>query len=240
MKNVFKYYSLLFALSLISCNKEVEKPKVIYNNSSKTKVAKAAMSQIQLADLPIQMPGTDYLIHPIADLNIFEKSTRNSYESASNANERNFKISNYSEYEITGYLRNLKFQKIGTDSIKPLSDKPMLIQTATFLKSIFDKEKQQIMVYTLADMDTNKDAKLDENDIKTLYISEISGNRLTKMSVDFEELIDWNLMESTSRLYFRTIGDTNKNGKFDQNDVIHYHFVDLSGKDWKVLDYAPI
>jgi hypothetical protein len=54
------------------------------------------------------------------------------------------------------------------------------------------------------------------------------------------ELIDWNLVESKNRLYFRSIEDTNKNGEFDKNDVIHYHFIDLSSKDWKVQDYSPI
>jgi len=73
-----------------------------------------------------------------------------------------------------------------------------------------------------------------------LYLSEISGNRFTKMSVDFQELVDWNLIESKSRLYFRTIEDTNKNGAFDKNDVLHYHFIDLTSKEWKVSDYNPI
>jgi hypothetical protein len=110
----------------------------------------------------------------------------------------------------------------------------------TFLKSVADKTKQQILVYTLADMDTNKDGKLDTSDIKSLYLSEISGKRFTKVSTDFLELVDWSLVESENRLYFRTIEDANKNGEFDKNDVMHYHFIDLSGKDWKVSDYNPI
>ena len=27
---------------------------------------------------------------------------------------------------------------------------------------------------------------------------------------------------------------------FDKNDVIHYHYLDLSNKGWKVFDYNPI
>jgi hypothetical protein len=59
-------------------------------------------------------------------------------------------ISNYGENEITGYLQNLKFQKTDSDSIRPLTDKPALIQTATYLKSVSDRAKQ-IMVYTMFD-----------------------------------------------------------------------------------------
>lgn len=241
MKNISKYTTLFLLLILMSCKEEAEKPKVIYGNSTKQKEQpKIDTAQVEIADLPIQMQGTNYLIHPVAGLNIYGGNAKSRYESSSSVNDISFKISNYSEYEITGYLRNLKFQEIGSDSIKSLTDKPILIQTATYLKSVSDKAKQQVLVYSLADLDTNKDGKLDVTDIKSLYISEISGKRFTKVSTDFQELIDWNLIESKNRLYFRTIEDTNKNGQFDKNDVIHYHYLDLSNKDWKVFDYNPI
>ncbi len=232
---------LVTIITLASCKKEVaEKPKVIYDKNKKNKVSpKLDTTQIAIADLPIQMQGSNYLIFPIGDLNIFGGGSKSSYESSS-VNDVRFRISNYSENEITGYLRNLKFQEIGSDSIKSLTKKTVLIQTATYLNTISDKSKQQLMVYTLSDMDTNEDGKLDSNDIKSLYISEDSGNRFTKISTDFQELIDWNVVESTNRLYFRTIEDTNKNGEFDKNDIIHYHYLDLTSKDWKALDYNPI
>jgi hypothetical protein len=88
-------------------------------------------------------------------------------------------------------------------------------------------------------MDTNKDGKLDANDIKSLYISEISGNHFIKLSPDFQELIDWNLIETKNRLYFRTTEDTNKNGDFDKDDTVFYYFVDLMDKEWKLNEYKP-
>jgi len=96
------------------------------------------------------------------------------------------------------------------------------------------------MAYTMFDMDTNRDGKLDTSDIKSLYLSNISGKKFTKISADFQELIDWNLIESKNRLYFRTVEDTNKNGQFDKNDVVHYNYVDLSIDEWKVSSYEPI
>jgi len=242
MKNT---HILFFGIAVLfaSCQKEApEKPKVIYENASKSEKAavKVDTAQIEIADLPIQLQGTNYLIHPVGDLNIYGGNSKARYDSASNVSDLSFKISNYGENEITGYLRNLKFQEIGSDSIRALTDKPVLIQTATYLKSVSDKTKQQILVYTLADMDTNKDGKLDASDIKSLYLSDISGTRFTKISSDFQELVDWSLVESKSRLYFRTIEDTNKNGEFDKNDVVHYHYVELTSKDWKVLDYKPV
>lgn len=241
MKNSSIFYMLFVLVFLIGCKEEVEKPKVIYENSTKQKEQpKTDTTQIKVADLPIQMQGANYLLHPVADISVSGANAKIKYDSSSSATDLSLKISNYSEYEITGYLQNLKFQEIGSDSIHSLTRKPILIQNVTYLKSVSDKAKQQVLVYSLADLDTNKDGRLDENDIKSLYISEISGKRFTKVSVDFQELIDWNVIESKNRLYFRTIEDTNKNGQFDKKDVVHYHYLDLSNKDRKVFDYNPI
>ncbi len=223
---------------LFSCKKEVETPKVIYENPSKVVIVPIDdTTKIEVADLPIQMEGTNYLLFPIGQLSVSDKN----YDSSSRGgNQLNYKVSNYSEYQITGFLRNVKMQQIGKDSIKTLTDKDIVIQSITYLKSIADKTKQQILVYVIEDMDTNKDLTLDDNDIKCLYLSDISGNRFIKISVDFQELIDWNVVESINRLYFRTIEDTDKNGEFDKKDKLHYHYIDLSNKDWKSNEYNPI
>jgi len=240
MKKIHIALASIAVLLLVSCKDEVEKPKVIYDATNKTKsLAKVDSTQVAIADLPIQMEGTDYLIHPVADLRVYERGTKARYGSSS-VIDLSFTISNYGENEITGYLQNLKFQKIDSDSIRPLTDKPALIQTATYLKSVSDRVKKQIMVYTMFDVDTNKDGKLDASDIKSLYLSDISGARFTKVSADFQELIDWSLIEAKNRLYFRTVEDTNKNGQFDKNDVVHYNYIDLTNNDWKVASYEPI
>jgi hypothetical protein len=227
-------------LLLTSCKEEVEKPKVTYDGTNRAKeLSKADSTQIQIADLPLQMEGTQYLLHPIADLSIRERGVKSRYGSSS-VNDLSFTISNYGEYEITGFLQNIKFQKVDSDSIKKLTERPVLIQTATYLKSVADKTNNQIMVYTMVDMDTNKDGKLDTSDIKALYLSDISGDRFTKMSSDFQELIDWKLIGSKNRLYFRTVEDTNKNGQFDKNDVVNYYYINLSNREWKIIGYEPV
>ncbi|OXA84888.1 CREC-EF hand family protein [Flavobacterium hercynium] len=240
MKKSLKYIALAFIGTLVSCKDEVKQPKVIYDASSRaTTVTKTDSAQIEVADLPIEMEGTGYLIHPVGDLRVYEKGTKGRYGSSS-VNDVSFTISNLSEFELTGYLQNLKFQKTDSDSIRPLSEKPVLILTATYLKPVADKTHNKIIVYTLADSDTNKDGKIDTGDIKTLYLSDVSGENFTKISEDFQELVDWSLIESKSRLYFRTIEDTNQNGQFDKNDVLHYNYIDLLSKKWEVKSYKPI
>jgi hypothetical protein len=86
------------------------------------------------------------------------------------------------------------------------------------------------------DADTNRDGKLDSSDIKSLYLSEISGKRFTKVSMDLQELIDW-LIEKA--VYFRTVEDTNKMGSLIKT-MVHYNYIDLSNNEWKVSNYEPI
>jgi hypothetical protein len=234
MKNILKFFILSIIFLFASCKEEVEKPKVIYENTTKGQI-KVDTTALKVADLPIHMEGTNYLIFPIGNLNSSKGLKSSSYSS-----QEGFTVSNYGEYQITGYLQNLKFQEIGKDTLISLTDKPILIQTATYLKSVSEKTKQQLLVYTLADMDTNKDNKLDTDDIKSLYISAISGHQFTKLSPDFQELIDWSLISVSNRLYFRTIEDTSKNGEFEKEDALHYYFVNLLDKDLKAQEYKPL
>lgn len=231
---------LFFIVLLVSCQKEVEKPKVIYGDSTKKAATVSVDSaKVEIADLPIQMEGTDYLLHPVGDMRVLERGDKSRFGSSA-VKDVSFTISNVSQFEITGYLQNVKFQKVNSDSIRPLTQKPVLIETITYLKTVSDNLGKKILVYTLVDNDTNRDGKLDTNDINTLYLSWFSGQNFVKMSAELEELIDWNLIESNNKLYFRTIEDTNKNGQFDKNDVLHYNYIDLSKNKWEVIRYSPV
>lgn len=242
MKNISKYIFLSLVVLLISCKQEKETPKVTYGSTAKEKpVTKVDTSQIKVADLPINFLGTNILIHPIGDLNIYGRDNSVAYESSSRGeSQQSFTVSNNNEYEITGYLQNIKFQEIGKDTITALTDKQILIETATYLKTIADRTKKHFMIYTLSDADTNKDGKVDSNDIKSLYLSDINGSNFTKLSQELQELIDWEIIDSQNRIYFRTIEDINKNGAFDKDDKVHYQYLDLLTKDIKVQEYYPV
>ena len=230
--------SIVLLTALISCKQEKETPKVIYEDG-KSKVGTTAKdtASFKVADLPILMEGTQYLIHPVGDIRVYDTDSK-AYGS-SKTNQVSYAISNYNRFEITGYFDNLNFQHIDSTNTKPLTDQKIQIQTATFLDGIASKTKKQIIAYTLVDADTNKDGKINQNDIKSLYLSTASGENFTKLSEEFQELIDWNIIEAQNRLYFRCIEDINKNGAFDKNDKVHYHYVNLLANEWKVEMYTP-
>lgn len=234
-RSIYSIFPML--ILLVSCQNQ-DKPKVIYEDTKTnvTPVNKAA-DEIEIADLPVHMEGTKYLLHAIGDVRI---SDANGSYGSSKTNSVSYALSNYNRFELTGYFENIKFQHIDSTTSHSLTDKVIQIQTATFLNTIAAKIKRQILVYSLVDSDTNKDGKIDANDIKSLYISEFSGAKFTKLSGDLQEFLDWNIVEALNRLYFRTIEDINKNGAIDKNDKVHYHFVNLADKDWKVEEYSPI
>lgn len=225
----------------VSCREEQEKPKVRYEQERPVRKADGGApdsTEIKVADLPVLMEGTKYLIHPIGDIRIYEN--KKVYGSSSANDAISYAISNYSQFEITGYFENLKFQHIDSTNVYPLTDKEVQIQTATLLNPVAGRARKQLLVYTLVDADTNRDGRVDQNDIRSLYISDISGKNFIKISKDMQELIDWNVIAAQNKLYFRTIEDINKNGAFDKNDGVHYHFADLASADLAVTEYNPV
>ncbi len=227
-------------LLIVSCGNE-EKPKVIYpeNGNAETTELKKDSTLIEIADIPIHIDSTQYLIHPIGEYEIYGTRGK-SYFGSSNYGSGSFSISNYNRYEITGDLHNLKFQKIDSENLTTLTKQNIRIKSITFLRDIFDNTNKQILVYRILDKDSNRDNKLDDNDINTLYISNIDGTNFTKLTAEFQELIDWKVIEIMSRLYFRSIEDTNKNGVFDKEDKVHYQYVDFNLDKLKVTEYQPI
>lgn len=235
------YLFLATLLLIIGCKEEEKTPKVTYSEPKtevRTPEVRIDSSQIKVADLPVLMEGTKYLIYAIGDVRLYE--TRSSRAGSSKINSVSYSISNYNRFEMTGYLNNLKFQHIDSTNVRTLTNKLVEIQTVTYLDEISKKINKGVLVYTMVDSDTNRDGKVNANDIKTLYISEINGSNFIKLSNDLEELIDWNTIDAQNRLYFRTIEDINKNGNFDKNDLVHYYYVDLKNPDWEVVNYNPL
>ncbi|WP_428224625.1 hypothetical protein [Flavobacterium sp.] len=221
-------YILPFLCLLFSC-KEQPKPKVKYDKPV-TKIAiKQDTTRLEVADLPVQMGSV--LVYPIGQLRVSDLR-KGEFESEKTEGAV-FNVSNVMDDELTGYMKNIKFQEIGKDSLHVLSDKELHIERMTYLKH------KKIFVYVLADSDTNQDGKVDADDVKSLYISSELGKDFTKLSADMQEVLDWNYIENTGKIFFRTLDDRNKNGAFDKQDGIHYFYVNLM-KEWKAQEVSVV
>ncbi|MDO4729265.1 MAG: hypothetical protein Q4B43_09745 [Bacteroidota bacterium] len=225
---------------MIGCKKDVETPKLKYTESENTVPETSVIvdsSRVQVADLPIHIDNSKYLIFAVGDVRIYESKDQ---KFSSKIASTSYHISNYNRYEITGFLSNLKFQHIDSTEFRPLTSQILEIHTVTYLQDFYTKNNLGVLVYTLADQDTNKDGIINSNDIKALYLSLINGQQFVKLSKELEEVIDWDFVETQNRLYFRTVEDINKNGNFDQKDNVNYFYVDLKKMPWEAIQYNPL
>lgn len=230
----------LCLITLVSCEKQAETPKVIYENeknTSQVNYQKIDSTEIKIADLPIKFKGTNYLLHPIGNVRVYNTGS-SKYGSSKTNNQVSYTISNYATPEITGFISNVMFQHKDSLVLKPLTENRMEILSITYLDELALKTNKHLLIYALVDVDTNKDGRYDDNDIKTLYISNINGSRFTKLTSNLHELLDWEVIDE--KLYFRSIEDINKNGEFDSKDSIHYSFMNLLGTEWKPEHYTPL
>ncbi|MBB1138875.1 hypothetical protein [Myroides sp. WP-1] len=233
--------SIFFVVLFFSCKGQEEKPKVIYKDEVKTseqqEVVKEKTEDIRIADLPLVVGSSPYLIHPVGEVRVYASPSK---YGTSKVSQFSYTVSNYVPFEITGYLENLMFQHKDSTDIRPLTTKTIQIQSVVYLNTMAEKIKKNILVYNVFDADTNRDGKIDSNDIKTLYISRGSGKDFKKLSPYLQELLDWTVIEVQNRLYFRTIEDINKNGAFDKNDNVNYFYLDLTDPSWEVKSYDPL
>lgn len=234
---------LIVALTFViltSCSNN-EKPKVIYRENESIQATELIKDStlIEIADIPIHIDSTNFLIHPIGEYKMYGSRGKISFGSAGYGSG-SFSISNHNRYEITGNLYNLKFQQLETENFTALTTKNIRIKSITFLRKIFKNTKKQILIYQILDMDTNGDNELDDDDVEALYMSNIDGSDFKKLTAEFEELIDWTELGINNRIYFRSIEDTNKNGEFDKEDKLHYHYLDFSSNKGEVIEYQPV
>ena len=225
---------LLLAVFMLNCE---EKSQTINHDETVTTEIKKDSSKIEIADLPIIIDSTDYLIHPVGYITDYN-SKFSSY--SGNRGYTSYSVSNHNKFSISGEFSAIKFQHLKSEKLTALTDKIIEITSINFLEDIRQQTGLQFLVYTIRDADTNKDGKLNSNDVETLYISTINGKSLKKLTPNLAQIVDWKIVTQLNRLYFKSISDTNKNGEFDKKDKVNYQYVNLEDETLKVMTYNPM
>ncbi|WP_417799402.1 hypothetical protein [Tenacibaculum sp.] len=226
---------LFLGVLLVSCKQnaknEIKEVTVLDKNRKEIKID---TTLIRVADLPFHIDSTLYLIHPIG----YVKSNMDkSYFLKSSSSEGVYHLTNSYENQLNGMMTNLKFQKIDSDVLTSLTRENIKISSVEFLRTIFDKTKQQILLYKVIDADTNDDKKLGLEDDTSLYISKINGSGFKKISRPNQKLLNTQLVEVNNRLYFKTL----HNVKSEKNEEkIHYFYIDLTDERFKAIEYYPV
>ena len=231
MKNIIPI--LIIIISFSACTKR-DNRKVVddVENLSKTK---KEIKTIDIADLPILIDSTSYLVHPIGNYSIEKDRSEYSYKRS-----ENLSVVNYSGNRITGNISNIKFQDIDSNELISLTEETLNIKSMMFLRDVFEKTEKGYFIYNVFDKDTNADGELNSEDLRSLYMSNLNGTAFRKLSPSLQDVNRWKVITEANKLYFKSIEDIDKNGEFDKKDKTHYFYLDLSNKNSKVVEYFPI
>ena len=152
---------LIIIITLSACTKR-DNRKVIETSETPSEVKKE-QNTVDIADLPIYIDSTNYMIHPIGNYKI--QKSRSKYYSGDSFYSGDYRVANYNGYKIAGDLSNVKFQNINSDVLKPLTNEVIKIHQISFLFKIFKETKNGYYVYDIIDEDTNSNGKLDQKDL---------------------------------------------------------------------------
>jgi len=228
---------LFLGIIFIGCSSntkdEINEITVLDKNKAEIRIDTTLM---KVADLPIHIDSTSYLIHPIGYVNSREKGEDYFLKSSSKGGEK-YDLTSFYGNEINGVMTNLKFQKIGTDNFISLTKENIEISSVSFLRAIFNNTKKQVLIYKVIDSDTNGDKELNYEDNTSLYLSKIDGTGFTKISPSNQEVTHTQVLAVNNRLYFKT----NENVKTKEDKLqIHYFYVDFNTEGFKTVEYYPV
>jgi hypothetical protein len=217
------------------------KPKVVYANSNDTTdtVILVDTNLIPVASLPVHYDSTVFLIHALGRFSANDRAAK-SFLYSGNSNSSSVGVIYRSGYTISGDIENLKFQHVDSTNLNTLTNLQIRIRSFTFLRDVFDSSKEKILTYRVTDFDSNRDGKLNDLDIESLYLSYVDGSNFKKITPKFHEFLYSKVIEVQSKLYFVTSEDVDQNGIFDKKDQLHYFYVDLTNGTWNTIEYNPI
>lgn len=230
---------LILTLFLTACSQEA-KQKLSYNEKVVQNPEILKAESLGKPFLPVQIDSTAYLFHPVGELKINNSESRWSNFGSSGPGSGGYSQQGYfSSDTYSGNLFNIKFQHITSDTLTVLTDLNIRINSFSFLRELYENTGKQFLLYQVYDYDSNKDSIIDQADIRSLYLSRINGKDFRKITSPNQEMIDWKLIPILNRLYFRSIEDTNKNGKFEKDDKLHYFYIDFNTENLDVEEYYP-
>ncbi len=209
-----------------------DRPTLVYDDQGDVVIPASANDSTNISgevvfDLPIKFDTVNILLHPVGQLGqlAYKGKFRSDYKSGS---QTNFSISQSWENSISGLMSNVIFEDLRTGSRRPLTEEKIEIRKIHFTNELSQVNDAKFLIYQVIDSDTNQDKRLNDKDIKSLYISQIDGSGFQKLNKDFTEVIAWKILPILERLYFRTVEDTNKNGIFDKEDSFANFYCQLN------------
>jgi hypothetical protein len=197
-----------------------------------------------VCELPIVIDSTDYFLQFVGYINVEDRQdysilSRGRYDSSEEA-LASLSRTSYEGDRFTGNISNIIFENIKTQEQSLLTKKMVKIYSVEYLRFVAQKTKHQYLLYTLFDKDNNGDNQVDSRDVISLYISDINGEKFTKVSMENFKFLDGKFIKQNMRYYFRAREDIDKNGIFAQKDKLHHYYIEFSNNGYSTQEYFPL
>ncbi len=218
---------VLLVMVLFDNNRSDNKGGLRLVTNDSTSTAEPKNQQILVYGDYMDLDSTDYLLIPLGmkvvdgkqDAGLRSKSS-DEYSDASTGSYRSYK---YNFYSLDfGNCNNIIFYNKKNDETHLLLQKPAII--SQFYFPYYDKEytgdKYYFILLGILEDDTNLDGYINEDDAETVYLSDLSGKTMFKITPDNTQLVDWFIDMPTNNILMKVRFDTNKDRKFNYYDEI--------------------
>lgn len=175
----------------------------------------------------MDLDSTDYLLIPLGMKVVDGKEDRGLRSKSSDEYSDSYSGS-YSSYKYNFYslnfgnCNNIIFYNKKNDETHLLLQKPAII--SQFYFPYYDKEytgdKYYFILLGIREDDTNLDGYINVEDAETVYLSDLSGKTMFKITPENTQLVDWFIDMPTNNILMKVRYDSNKDRKFNYYDEI--------------------
>jgi hypothetical protein len=115
-------------------------------------------------------------------------------------------------------IRNILFYNLNTGKSHPLSTDTFHILSF----AIHSEFIKPLIFYRIVKNDFNKDKKFNSLDPVILYVSNIKGDSLIRITPENEQFVDYYYYPAFNKILIKTIVDADNNNKFESNDETNF------------------
>lgn len=220
MKNILV---ILLVITIISCQeKNTRIESIEFENLTAVQIDSILTDFNFQYESPIILDCTDMVLIPIST-KIFESR----------------KIYSKDGYYSDDYPRywNVLFYNRQTSETRLLTEKKIRISQihAKFVE--YESVKRTLegkVLYQIGDTDYNNDKKLNSIDPEFLFVSDIDGRRLKRLSPQNEDLQYYEVIPNSEQILIRTLRDVNRDSIFNNYDELILYKLEFSKNEWTI------
>ena len=220
MKNLIY---LVLIIGIFSCSEDKSRIEVIEAENLTTQQIDSILTEFKFQyESPIILDSTNQILIPISTelLNRRTKYSKDGYYS-----------DNYPRYW------NVVFYNRETGKNQLLTENKVRISQIHAIRNEYEGNNKVLdgkVLYEIGDEDYNNDGKLNGQDPKYLFCSEINGTNFIKISPDNEDLQFFKVIPKSNQILIRTIRDTKRDSIFDREDDSIWYKVKFDNEEWKL------